>query len=782
MHTTDAARHWCLITNNFLNGEFSMVRRKFSCARRLGVVPLLLVLAACGGGGGNGDGSVQGADPNLPPAALRSGVPEFVMGNYTVNEADGTIIVPVRRFGPSRVAFEATISASSPTAARGVDFTFSPDVIRFAADDIATKMVEVQIFDDGVRETAETVTLAFNILASFTTNGIPQDSRSRTEITILDNDPGTDPTPIPTPTPTPTPEPRPAVPTFSFSIQPKTLVFNIDPAPGATFYRLVRGVANDFAQGGPTFNVITSPLRLNLAVHLDVPSPQFRVEACNSGGCTPSREIATLDQAGSVLATGLIKASDSTSAAAVGSAVAISGDGSTVAIGAPELNAGAGAVYIYKRPLDGSAALSRLPVKLAPVVAAGTRFGASLALNEDGSILVVGAPGDANSTIIGQQYPEAPDQRAPAAGGLFVYQSGDGTWSQAPAYLKGSRAVAGNRLGASVAMSADGLTLVAGAPGDDSRLGSGLDTAAPESGTVFLYSRATTAEAWKSDLPLKNDVPTPDNFALFGASVAISDGSDLGGSTLKYVLVGAPGSLRMVGGAGEDVDGAAYLFLNSNNATGRVGMVKSPRVASKAEFGAAVALSSDASTVVIGAPAEDTFVSAGAMTGDGTDSGAIFVYRRTDLTGSMGTPAFIKAKFPNAGARFGSSLSITAFGDTIAVGSPGDNGLQFGVDGSADLAQAAPRAGAVDILLRDNRRDWSAFTSPASATRPTKRYIKASNTSAEDRFGTSVQLSPGGTTLVVGAPNEDSNYANFDDPNQGSVDNSLLNAGAAYLY
>jgi len=56
-------------------------------------------------------------------------------------------------------------------------------------------------------------------------------------------------------------------------------------------------------------------------------------------------------------------------------------------------------------------------------------------------------------------------------------------------------------------------------------------------------------------------------------------------------------------------------------------------------------------------------------------------------------------------------------------------------------------------------------------------YLKASNTSTNDFFGSTVAMS--GDTLVVGAPGEDS-AATGVNGNQG--DNSAARAGAAYVF
>ena len=58
-------------------------------------------------------------------------------------------------------------------------------------------------------------------------------------------------------------------------------------------------------------------------------------------------------------------------------------------------------------------------------------------------------------------------------------------------------------------------------------------------------------------------------------------------------------------------------------------------------------------------------------------------------------------------------------------------------------------------------------------------YVKASNTGANDRFGTSIALSAGGSTLAVGALGEDSSATGIDG---NQADDSAGSSGAVYLY
>ena len=82
--------------------------------------------------------------------------------------------------------------------------------------------------------------------------------------------------------------------------------------------------------------------------------------------------------------------------------------------------------------------------------------------------------------------------------------------------------------------------------------------------------------------------------------------------------------------------------------------------------------------------------------------------------------------------------------------------------GGDELNNSEPLSGAV-YVFRSSGLAWAQ-----------EAYLKASNTEALDRFGSSLALSQ--DTLAVGAPNEDSGLAS--DP----TDNSISSSGAAYRF
>ena len=105
-------------------------------------------------------------------------------------------------------------------------------------------------------------------------------------------------------------------------------------------------------------------------------------------------------------------------------------------------------------------------------------------------------------------------------------------------------------------------------------------------------------------------------------------------------------------------------------------------------------------------------------------------------------------------------------GDTLAIGAPFEDSSATGV-GNSQLDNLSLEAGAVYTFTRD-AGNWAQ-----------QAYIKASNTGADDRFGSAVSLSSDGGTLAVSAVREDGSAVGVDG-NQD--DNSASDSGAVYVF
>lgn len=254
----------------------------------------------------------------------------------------------------------------------------------------------------------------------------------------------------------------------------------------------------------------------------------------------------------------------------------------------------------------------------------------------------------------------------------------------------------------------------------------------------------------------------------FASSISLSsDGSVL--------AVGAPFSEDCSSdGAGENqgedcryYSGAVYVFVRSGNAWSQQARLVASNADDDDNFGQAVSLSSDGSTLAVGAPFEDSD-SAGV---DGpqdseleADSGAVYVFARSGDTWSQ--QAYLKASNPGEEDHFGNSVSLSSDGNLLAAGAPEEDGAATGIDGEQDNDDAAS-SGAVYLFARSGE-GWSQ-----------KAYVKASNTSRYDGFGSSLSLSGDGSALAVGVPREGSAATGIDgDQNKpGAVE-----SGAVYLF
>lgn len=112
----------------------------------------------------------------------------------------------------------------------------------------------------------------------------------------------------------------------------------------------------------------------------------------------------------------------------------------------------------------------------------------------------------------------------------------------------------------------------------------------------------------------------------------------------------------------------------------------------------------------------------------------------------------------NAGDLFGASVAIS--GDTVVIGAPGEDSSTAGVSSSPD--EAAPNSGAAYVFVR------------SGATWSQQAYLKASQVTAGDAFGSTVSIS--GNTLVVGSPKEDRNSLGI-----AGIE-SFIDSGAAYVF
>jgi len=471
-----------------------------------------------------------------------------------------------------------------------------------------------------------------------------------------------------------------------------------------------------------------------------------------------------------------IKASNTNANDYFGWSVALSADGSTLAVGARGEDSNAnfiggnqadnsrpdsGAVYIFTRV--GSAWSQQAYIK-ASNNNAGDLFGWSVALSADGSTLAVGAYlEDSNATGIGGNQA---DNSASGAGAVYVFTRAAAAWSQ-QAYIKASDTNAGDRFGESLALSADGSTLAVGAGGESSNAtgigGNQADSSTSGAGAVYVFTRA--AAAWSQQAYIKASNTNAGD--QFGTSLALS----ADGSTLAVGALEESSNATGIGGNQDNNSasqaGAVYVFTRAGSSWSQQAYIKASNTDAGDRFGESLALSADGSTLAVGAYGESsnaTGIGGNQADNSASFAGAVYVFTRVAAAWSQQT--YIKASNTNSFDLFGISLALSADGSTLAIGAQGEASTATGIGGN-QADNSFTDAGAVYVFTRAG----SAWSQQA--------YIKASNTNRFDQFGEPLALSADGFTLAVAARGESSNAIGI---GGNQANNSATEAGAVYVY
>ncbi len=471
-----------------------------------------------------------------------------------------------------------------------------------------------------------------------------------------------------------------------------------------------------------------------------------------------------------------LKASNTGASDNFGQSVAVSGDGNTVAVGAPfEASAAtgvggnqfdnsareAGAVYVFTRGAAGT--WSQQAYLKASNTGPGDGFGWALAMSSDGDTLAVGALFEASAST------NQADNSAFRSGAVYVFTRSGSTWSQ-PAYLKASNIGRNDKFGQDLAMSGNGEVVAVGAPGEDSAAtgvgGDETSNALRDSGAVYVFGY--DGAAWTQRAYLKASNTGPGDELGAAASLALSrDGRTLAVGAF-FEDSGATG----VGGTETDDSvgdsGAVYVFTEAFGGWSQQAYLKASNTGEGDWFGFSTALSANGDILVVGAPSEDsaaTGVGGNQLDDSAGAAGAVYVFTRSGAAWSQ--TAYIKASNTDSNDRFGDAVALDDSGAGLAVGAVEDSSAT-GVNGNQG-DNSARNAGAVYLFTRSG----STWTQQA--------YVKASNTESFDAFGVAgkaLAVSGAGDRLVMGASGEDSAATGV---NGNEADNSLSFSGAVYI-
>jgi len=401
----------------------------------------------------------------------------------------------------------------------------------------------------------------------------------------------------------------------------------------------------------------------------------------------PGAQAQYVQQGGKLVGSGAVTNGSSTNCdpgAFQGVATSLSTDGNTAIIGGDGDNSGNGAVWVFTRS---GGAWSQQGGKLVGsgannVQSSGVCQGGAVAVSGDGNTVISGGSGDGQNS-----------------GAAWVFTRANGTWNQqGPKLGVNDASVQDPGLGTAVALSTDGATAAVSGPFDyspDLTTHSGATWAFTQNGGVWTQQGSKLIASGAS----------PQGFLppLQGYSVALS--SD--GNTL---LEGGPGDcLTLI-----SCPGAVGTFTRTGGQWSQQGLKFG--VASISEFGGRVALSADGNTALVGAANAPNL------------PGAAYVFVRSGATWTMQSKLFGSGAVGEA--QQGSSVALSADGNTALIGGPFDNGL----------------AGAAWVFKRSNGV-WSQLGSK----------LAGSGAAGAAQQGTSVALSGDGNTILIGGPADNNN-------------------------
>ncbi len=380
-----------------------------------------------------------------------------------------------------------------------------------------------------------------------------------------------------------------------------------------------------------------------------------------------------------------------------------------------------GVVYIYQCSLSSVSCGFPVAVLADPAASpsAGDSFGFALAISQDGSNVLVGAPGSSGSPPPGGGTP------GPGIlGSAYLFTATGGTWPASPnatlnnaagaCYLTGTAPYQSNQcdqFGYAVALSGTGSnqTALIGAPG---AAVSNAGSPQPGAGQAFIFSNG--AGSWSLATTFADPTAAPLN-DQFGLAVALSaDGTK--------ALIGAPNAAAPLAIPGEV--GAASLYMQSS---GSWQGVSAPAVTftnpqtpaslpppppatstnpANGGFGTSVGLSSDGTTLIVGLP--DALEGSDSQGYGGTGQADVYAcnYAVAPISCPVSTtlvdpPALtqVNGVYPSPIDFFAASVAISGDGSVVLAGAP-DTGSAAGgaIDSGTAYVYGAPAATAPATL------------------------------------------------------------------------------------
>jgi hypothetical protein len=330
----------------------------------------------------------------------------------------------------------------------------------------------------------------------------------------------------------------------------------------------------------------------------------------------------------------------------LGSGVAVSGDGNTIAVGANGAYGSSGTfghVRVFEKTSNG---LEQIGSDIRNTTDFNTgAFGTEMALNADGSLLAVSAP-----LLFGSAW-----------GAVYVYERNGNVWDPLGNIIYGTY---GSRTGSSLAFSNDGSILAVGSGGNPGGVSEDQYT-----GYTTVYNYNSTNNTWEA---LGQQIPGEAEWDFSGAAIDLS-----GDGTI--VAIGARGN---DGETTNENQGHARVFEYNGSDWVQKGGDVDGDPAFNVNFGGVVTLSNDGNTLIV----SDLNSQSGA--------GSVNVYNWDETTSTWEFHQLLKTFFgtgPNNSHRFefGSGTAISDDGNVLVIGEYKDAGT-----------------GKVHVYVKDDTGTW----------------------------------------------------------------------------
>jgi FG-GAP repeat len=347
------------------------------------------------------------------------------------------------------------------------------------------------------------------------------------------------------------------------------------------------------------------------------------------------------------------------------------------------------------------AAHARYPLTIDPLIEAGKLTGAGeIGEGQFGSSVALSA--DGNTLLVGAPH----DANANRGAAWFFTRSGS-TWVKQGTELTGveGMAASGEEQCAEEAPEeagecAFGASVALSADGNTALIGEPSATVRPGSAWVFKRTGSGAEAKWAR------------------AMILPGEGAGVGGRFGKSVALSADGATALVGDPSANGQrGDAWVFALSGASATAQGTLTDPQAAHFDHVGRSVALSGDGNTALIGVPGRASY------------AGAALVFTRTGESWSR-AGGELTGEAELGAARFGKSVALSGDGETALVGGQND-------DNDIGAAWGFVRSGE------------SFVAQGGKLVAPPEEGVSAP---PSVHFGTSVALSGNGAFALIGAP------------------------------